>query len=177
CVRLGRVWQSLGVGSVSFRHRKAPARVGAGFLLAAACTLGPAAALAAPPPSDEEEPTQGTEICDPNTLNPSGGTIEVGDSFTLDGCGFDADAPLLVDVVDTSSDEASVNAPPATDGVGAFSATIGFDEPGEYVIQVSLNNGAGGQEQAVVTVEAQTEPEPEPEPEPVNRPGFDAAAG
>src|SRR5690625_3778552 len=150
---------ALPICSVSFRHRKAPARVGAGFLLAAACTLGPAAALAAPPPSDEEEPTQGTEICEPNTLNPSGETIEVGDSFTLDGCGFDADAPLLVDVVDTSSDEASVNAPPATDGDGAFSATIGFDEPGEYVIQVSVNNGAGGQEQAVVTVEAQTEPE------------------
>src|SRR5690625_1490671 len=150
---------ALPICSVSFRHRKAPARVGAGFLLAAACTLGPAAALAAPPPSDEEEPTQGTEICDPNTLNPSGETIEVGDSFTLDGCGFDADAPLLVDVVDTSSDEASVNAPPATDGDGAFSATIGFDEPGEYVIQVSVNNGAGGQEQAVVTVEAQTGPE------------------
>src|SRR5699024_12802881 len=66
---------------------------------------------------------------------------------------------LFRSVVDTSSDEASVNAPPATDGDGAFSATIGFDEPGEYVIQVSVNKGAGGQEQAVVTVEAQTEPE------------------
>src|SRR5690625_1446079 len=150
---------ALPICSVSFRHRKAPAREGAGFLLAAACTLGPAAALAAPPPSDEEEPTQGTEIREPNTLNPSGGTTEVGASFTPDGRGFDAAAPLLVDVADTRCGDASGRAAPATDGGGAFAATVVFGEPGEYVIQVSVNNGAGGQELAVVPVEAQAEPE------------------
>ncbi|HLR94295.1 MAG TPA: hypothetical protein VK053_07210, partial [Jiangellaceae bacterium] len=143
---------------MSLRHRKTPARVGAGLLLAAACTLGPAAAMAAPPPSDEEEQTQGMEICEPNTLNPTSGTVQAGESFGLEGCGFDAGAPLLVDVVNASADEASVSAPPTTDDDGAFSATIDFTEPGQYTIQVSVNNGAGGQNQADVTVE----PEPEP---------------
>lgn len=68
---------------MSFRHRKAPARVGAGLLLAAACTLGPAAAMAAPHPSDVE-PTQ-AETCRGANMEVDKDTIELGETVTFTG--------------------------------------------------------------------------------------------
>src|SRR5699024_3394200 len=144
---------------MSVRRGRATVRLSAGLLLTAACALGPAAAQAAPVPADNGSGSGGQCESDASP-SVSASSVTAGESVTVTGTCFVPHESGKVSIFQEGDNGSRASTTAQTNGNGTIVATLETSEPGDYMIDIKVD-----QQQATGSFTA-SDPDPEPSPDP-----------